>query len=475
MSNSNNTTNNILHFIKNIYSIEDSIFDILDKFIGFILIIMWMSICSYWTYTILPKFNIYPSNILLQLIILNIVLSFIFWRFVLRKVNKFKDGEIGILISLVKPESEERILINKELRLIKNSLQTLANRENVSHTIKIRILPDRLCPKNKDAAYSLRDKYKSDLIIWGDIEHGNMNGKAHTAFSNTCFSYALPLTQENTQKFTNNLSRILKKSKWLIRESENLNDRNTLVRNLEKFSSYIIGFAYCRKDPNIALSFLKKSFFDFKKEAQDIDNAVAISNLRTIILDILSWRNKQLELWPSSKILPKEVEKCKQIIAEFESVGLDTEANNTKAVMYVAAGELGLAKNALAQISNKVIKKDASISFNYAYIFYSEGNIIEGTRFLLRSIKILKQNSSNLIEQSPNLARWYQDQLQTYPEKIYLNFPLGIIYYDLMGDKKLAKDCLKIALDYCLEKIGEDGIWIKIKYNIEKRLRKTGR
>jgi len=57
------------------------------------------------------------------------------------------------------------------------------------------------------------------------------------------------------------------------------------------------------------------------------------------------------------------------------------------------------------------------------------------------------------------------------PTKIYLNFPLGIIYYDLIKDKILAVDYLQTFVDKY--KKDKRKIVIKMLYQAEKRLEKN--
>lgn len=455
------------NFFHKQFDLEDSIMNLLGNGIGIFILIIFSYFTDIWIYKfIFSETDLYT---ILILGIISIMSSFLLWLWI-RNITEFKTDEIGILIALTKPETEERIKVNKELRMIFSSLKQLIKSEKIDGTVKIKVLPDRLCPDNEKSAHNLRDKYSADLIIWGNVNYGNINNNKHTAFLPILFSYSLRLTPDNINKFNNNLNKILNKDKWMISEGNDLFDRNNLVNNLEKISLYIISFVYCGKNTDTAIYFLKKSLKEFQhKSTNDEEYLIAKTNILYALSNIFNFKTTQLELWSSSGNIDVEIEKAKKIILELEELNLKIALHNLKAILYTVTKEYDLAKESLDQIPSQITKKDSALLFNYSYIFYTKQDVINGTQYLLKSMRC---NFFKLSRQSPTLSRWYEDQLVIEPHKIYLNFPLGIIYNDLMRDKILAKDCLEKSLKYALEHKNENRVYAQIEYESEKRLKK---
>lgn len=462
-------------FIKMRYDIEDFFKDILNGYIGlFVLFIVsfYVEISSYrFLYVDLS------INTILYLFVISAISSFILW-YIFRNIPKFNNEEIGIIIALTKPESEERIKVNKELRMVANSLQQLVKKENVSDKVKIKVFPDRLTPLTEKDAHALRDKYKASLIIWGKISYGNNKNKGQTNFIPILFSYKLGLTQENNIKFNKNLNIILNKQKWIISDGDNLIDRDYLVRNLESFSLYIIGFVYYGINIDKSYIFLKRSLAVFSRKYQeslDDDYKIAQINIIISLNNILVFKMQNLELWPTSKNISSEIKKAEDILVDLKELNINKQYFNLQAILYILKGEFDSGLESLNNISELEQKGDPAVSFNKAYILYLRELVPEATKYFSFS---LKKNFKLLSNQSPTLARWYEDELSKNTSKLYLNFPLGIIYFDLMKDKVLAKGCLEKALQYVLIKSNEyntknEKRWNRyIEYQCTKRLKK---
>lgn len=461
----------ILSFLKNEASLEDSIMNILDKKIGLFIIFLVSFIVYFKTYNFIV--GEVDQDVLQILFLLSLISSPILWAFN-RAISKCKKDEIGILIAFTKPETEDRIEINKELRIISSGLKDLVKKEKLGKTIKIMTLPDRLCPPDEKTAHELRDnKFNAALIIWGKIDHGNINSKKHTTFSPIRFSFSLRLTQENNDKFTKNLSRILSRDNWKISEDNNLFDRTDIVNNIEKLSLYIIGFVYYGRDLDVSAHFLKRSLKSFEEDrVENVDHKTAEVNTKIALENIYNYKINLLELWSSGRKLEKAKEEASEIIDELKELGFLVTLHNLEAVLHTVSFQEDLARQALDKIPAGIRKKDPATLFNYAYLAYLKGDVVEGTQYLL---KATRYNFFKLSQQSPTLARWYENQLGRKGNALYLNFPLGVIYSDLMKDGSLAKESLGLALQYAQEKAGEHRVYDQMIYETQKRLRKLER
>ena len=94
---------------------------------------------------------------------------------------------------------------------------------------------------DKVKAHKYREKNKVDLIIWGNAEYGNLNSQKVSRFD---LHYTMSITQSLSEKlnlFLADVSLILAKKDWTIKEVNELEEFKVISNNLFETILFIIG------------------------------------------------------------------------------------------------------------------------------------------------------------------------------------------------------------------------------------------
>ena len=97
---------------------------------------------------------------------------------------------------------------------------------------------------DKVSAHKYREKNKVDLIIWGNAEYGNLNSQKVLRFD---LHHTMSITQSLSEKlilFLADVSLILAKKDWTIREVNELEEFKVVSNNLFETILFIIGIYF---------------------------------------------------------------------------------------------------------------------------------------------------------------------------------------------------------------------------------------
>jgi tetratricopeptide (TPR) repeat protein len=385
--------------------------------------------------------------------------------FLKRRLLVFDKREIGILIALtgIDPVTDAELL-NLSKKLDANIIA-----EGFSGKVVIRHVPSRLIPKEEKEAHSLRKNYDAKLIIWGNVDRGNINNEPHTIFIPIFFSYSMRLPFDKLKSLNKNMTNLLGQHKWIISDRNNAIDRIYLAANIEGISLYIIGLTlFFAQKFDDAISLLSRVLKKYEsKQVLSYNDRIAITNIQLVIFEIYKSRAKDLKLWSGSKKLEENIKQANTLTEEMQGLGFNASSLITGAQAAFAKKDFPKAK----MLCNEALKydyDDPAPLFSLAFLSYYNEELEDGYKYLKQA---KEKNAFKIGDQLIIIARFYIEALNEDPTKIYLNFPLGIIYYDLIKDKILAVDCLQTFVD----KYKEDKrkIVIKMLYQAEKRLEKN--
>lgn len=459
-------------WLKDCYKLtEDKVMPSLDRWLGFFVlffssILLFLMIITKIVNPIFGLNLLLTTNLRVQMIIWAwfFLASLAVWIFE-RRIIVFDKKEIGILIALtgIDPVTDTELL-NLSKKLDANIIA-----EGFSGKVVIRHVPSRLIPKKEKQAHSLRKNYDAKLIIWGNVDRGNINNEPHTIFIPIFFSYSMRLPFDKLKSLNKNITNLLGQHKWIISDRNNAIDRIYLAENIEGISLYIIGLTlFFAREWDYAISLLSRILKKYKlKQNYSYDDKVAIANIKLVIFEVYKFKVKDLELWPGSEKLQESIKQANILSGEMEELGFKAQSLLTRAQVAFAEKDLPKAKN-LCKEALQYAYDDPAPSFSLAFLSYYEGGLKDGFKYLDQA---QKKNAFKIGDQLVSIARWYIEALNEDPKKIYLNFPLGIIYYDLIKDKILAVDYLQTFVDKYKE--DQSKIIRKMLYEAEKRLKKN--
>lgn len=447
--------------------INEEILPYLEKWPGIFTLIIATNIADWWFSKYALEISLFhlPTESIIVFEVSIFILSLLVWIFVIRRLPKFSVDQIGILIALTGSDQAT----DEELIRLHRKIDTIIIQEGFKGKIIVKSVPIRLVPKEEKKAHSLRDKCNARLIIWGNVDRGNINNQAHTIFVPIFFSYKVNLNQRDFAPLHRNISNILKQRKWLIADNNNAIDRTYLAENIEEISIYIIGLVlYFNKDLDKAIDLLLRILKKYQsKQFQSEDDKIAMNNIRNLIENTYGSKIRSLELWPGSKKIEESIKLANSLTEEIKDFGFNSFALLIEAQVAFAQRNLSVSRK-ICHECFKYYPKNPAPYFSLAFLAYYEKDLDDGFKYLFQA---LGNNVFLIGDQFISLARWYIESLNEDPKKLYLNFPLGIMYNDLIKDKILAIEYLeKFVNNY---KEDESKIFKKMIYESKKRLKKN--
>jgi len=406
-----------------------------------------------------------PSLIIFESVIL--LLSIIYWIIIVRKLPKFGKEEIGILIALTGIDK----LTDDELIKLHKKTDSIILSENLNGKIKTKSVPIRLIPKIEKEAHILREKCRAKLIIWGNVDRGNINNQAHTIFIPIFFSYQVKLSQKQFSPLQKNISNLVKQRKWLIADNNNAIDRSYLAENIEEVSLYIIGIVlFFNANLDQSIDLFSKIFKKYKlKQNLSNEDKIAINNIKFMVHSVYASRTRNLQLWSGNKKIEENIKQATVLVQKMKELDFDLSASLVEAQIAFAQRNIPLSKK-ICQGALKNNPKNPAIYFSLAFLFFYENDLPKAYMSFFGAL----QNHPFIVgEQFISLARWYIEALNEDPKKEYLNFPLGILYCDLIKDKILATEYLKKFIH--IYGNSKDKILTKMTYHAQKRIKKINK
>jgi hypothetical protein len=441
---------------------ERRIKPVLDRPIGlFLFTIILFSIIVF----ILNYSNFDLIDSLWQIFVLSFIISIFIWLYI-RRIPKFSGNEVGILTSLFLINHEA----DKELTLLYKKLQSVIDREALSTEVKLKFLPPRLIPKNDKEAHELRKKTNALLIIWGDVDTGNIDSEKQTVFRPIYFSYSMNLPKDKVEIFNRNFSGIIAKRRWIISENNNVVEREYLAQNLEEISFYIIGLVlFFFRLSNKSLELLKIALTKYEnKQLSTNDDKIAVANIKIAIAFIYSYRIKSLELAPTCERRPDHLKIASELIKELDSLKFYAPSHLLTSIIKFYESDIPSAIEYAIKSEKYSGPDDSAPQFSLAFLYFYVGDLNNGVIRLQKALKC--KRLYEIGDQSMSLIRWYEDTYNKDKTKTYFNYPLGILYYELSGDKILAKECFETFIGKYTD--SNDRIIKQMFYETEKRLKK---
>jgi hypothetical protein len=437
-------------------------------YVGFSTLLVMASLAVIWiikTFTNKEIFDFYLNDILLAGTV-EFLLCLLCWFFLFKKISPFRESEGGIVIAFNKQDEK----VNGELEKLYSKIVFLVAQKSIEFPVKVKLAPKWLTPQNQKEAYRARERFNAKLIIWGNVEYGNLNSDPHTIFIPISFSYKVKLPPKNALIINQGFEKLLSDKKWIINESQNLIDRNYLANNLTEISLYIIGIViFFSGKKNVAYDILKEVYVGYKsKPLISSDDVIAIRNLQIILDNIIREETKDLQLWSGSKTKDLSIQKALHISGKCKEVDFEGNALLLESQVEFAKNNLNKAKSLVKQ-ALEVTNNDAGVQFSLAFLNYYEGNLEQGWLYFNRALK--SKLTNYLYDQVITIAIWYEKAIEEDQNKKYLNFPLGILYCDLMKDEKLTKETFNKLSDYLKETASVKATKI-MDYEVSKRLKK---
>ncbi len=444
----------------------------MHQVVGYFVIFFALFIVEFFCLDKLYKINLLDNHyVIICGILLNSILALTIWL-LNKRIIPFANDEVGILISIQKINNEA----DKDLLLIYEKLTSLLSTDSMQTSIKIRVLPDRLCPKSAEKAHKIKKRLNARLIIWGDVDKGNVANQKFTKFSPIRFSYRIGLPPVYANQINSVITGILKNKNWLIRESDDLFDREDLTKNIKEICYFMIGaILYFSRDFERSLSILKILLKDINdKPVKDRTDAILVFHFNSIINNIISSYSLSLELWPNSKNKEKYLKIAENLVTQcretgFEVMALLMESQISFANNQPITNSIGFAKKAEALSRN-----DPGIFFSLAFLYFYNKDLKNGWFYLSKALSQSKKYTGAFVKQFVTIIRWYEESFKEDKEKAYLSFPLGVLYYKLIDDKKLAKDSLQSFIrEYQNVHTSEITAFIYLSKKYLKKIRKS--
>jgi tetratricopeptide (TPR) repeat protein len=439
----------------------------MDRWPGFF-ILFFLAIIAVWAiFKFILDSSVWqqPLPSLYSGLVVVFVCSLVIWLF-LRRVPSFGKNEVGILVALSVVDEK----LDEELLKLFGRIEAAIQAENLTTRVGVRLAPKRLAPRKKEDAYALRDRCGANLIIWGNVDSGNIQSKKATVFLPINFSYILPLPPKDVIGIGQNIGALLQQKRWIITEHNNVLDRNYVAQNIEEMSFYIVGLGlYFFRDFDKASEILAKVLMKYKtRPIQSQDNATAVANILWIIHAVFNGKVKQLELWPGSSRRDQDILLAEKIISEIENIQMPEQALLVKAQVEFARGNLLGAKQLIAD-GIRVFPRDPAPRLNMAFMSYYEGDIVNGRKYIKEG---LNANPLRIGDQLVLIALWYEKSLEEDSTKTYLHYPLGLLYF-LQGNNSLARVCFEKVVQ--LYTGDSSKIAQKMIYDAQKHIKKIDR
>lgn len=390
--------------------------------------------------------NIITSKLVFERIslffILLLCLVLLIWLlcfFISRSLKKVKNSQIGIIIDIITDNSEVENKVRRDfIDCLKNKLNTKIIIINLPEHMRIKLHNEADNQKRLVLIKDLLKKSNSMLMIYGKVQLRNSEG-------NACYYIKLGVAYLH-KLLTSNEEHYLKRELLSIVPKD---ERFPIMNEFEGFeftselytiiSSYLLGLSfYLSKKINKAFEFhldvLRNSLMlDKNKKDFIIYKKILLLTKFYFIKENLNLVREHLNLSEYEK-----AEKDLKFIEEYlndnpylkyeyllaKSVYLFRRENISEAIeLSTEAGKQVLAKIDSTWLYNLAFLEAYSGNLDRAYVLYKKG-------FKKRCYKTVPNDVENFI----------YDVLQKEPDKIQLNYCLGLIYMNIKEDYKLAKE-----------------------------------
>lgn len=448
--------NESLEFKENF--LDKKVTSISELFIGIILITIIISVILSFVNDILILSQAEKIFIIMLFYVL-----YIFLWFSNRRCPKFKSDENGVLFAFNKIDKETEKILDT---LYKKVISDIGSK-NFQSRIKVNVLPANISILNTETAKKVREKSKAKVLIWGNAESSTINNEKKNLIldKNIFFTYEHRLGYKDGIKFFNqNISNVILRRNWNVDSSEQKIGRDHISENISDISLYLIGCSLILspfvKDRVDGEEILAKIFKRYKAREgalnYDEKHMLGITELflgRNFINDFI-----EMYFRLKDKNNKEKLSKGRDMIDRVANIGINESFYILNiCILDLLEGNASLSfKHALESV--KILNKSCSSFYTLAFLSYYQGNLEKGFSYLKRAIK------NNNSEELSSLVGWYEDALEEDNNKIYLNFSIGQMYYNLLEEfdcnRKIAKEALSNFVSFYEKE--QDSIIIKM-------------
>jgi tetratricopeptide (TPR) repeat protein len=313
-----------------------------------------------------------------------------------------------------------------------------------SNTFKVkiipRIVPEYARPRKNEDAYRLLEKTGARLVVWGDADYTHESQAKKVVVKPIRFSYAVP--SKFAPDIAKDLTRLLRSKNWEVIEGS-ASSRISFSGDIGEVSYYLIGLMFLFQERFDQASDLLKEIFLTLRSAENITDAQRdiLATSEVLLCKIIERRWLRLELWPGSETIKNDLPKATKLIDEQKLLGFSFGVEMLEAQMCIHRNDIVGAKRHLADAS-KLGAGSAPFLLSSAFMSFYEKGIQRGVDLLNRGLKSELMNDQLML-----LARWYEQTMKVQPEKVFLNIPLGLIYFHA-GNYMPAKECFEASIDF---------------------------
>jgi len=414
----------------------------MSTWIGPFIFFFLLLLVEYFLLSQLVKISLYDAPVWSPFVTAagTLAFAYVLWYITFRRYAKFALDEIGILIALTRNDPKA----NEELQRVYAKYNHLIATENLSSRVVIAFVPERLIPKNGDQAARLLTKFRARLIVWGQVDFGNLNALPHTTFTPIYFTYRLRtnLPADRIVRQEQGFDKVLANRKWIISDANSILDRQYLAANLHEVTLYMLGVILADRQKPGAIEIMRSVLDKYeRKPIRTSNDQTAIKNMRELMNNYFGNETVVYEFWPNQTVSSKKIEAANLLCVKMRDAGCSLGATLLEAqIMFVEkANAPSIATKLKSVLADEFENGLACISL--AFIYFYEGDMEHGWLWLRTAMA--KMNFSATFRQFPTIIRWYEESLKESPAKTFLHFPIGVLYLDLSENINLAEDSLK--------------------------------
>lgn len=408
---------------------------------------------------IINKNYITNTAILFASFMVLLPLIWFFWN----KPKFFKKNEIGILFAIQTETIEQK---QKLLRDICAEVQKITQNNNdyvvkaaflTSHYIEKIKTPDS--QKHEEAYKNIFELSHANILIYGKMEERKDN---KVEFYNLNFSVAVshkPLPQYITQQIKMGMDKTLLKSKKI--EKDNEFSGFSITSNLLGLGiKFIIGMAHTfSKDYylgyNLHLDTERLSRELLQKDAKN----VTLININKLSFSFIQYEASQLSMTIyNTEDDCVESEKWADLALSYNP--RQYQSLIQKSILYFRKNDIPNALHCCQLASYN--KQDYTWAYNKAFLLTYTGQLDDAYKIY----RHLAEKPIYDISVPMQCSLFIEQLLETEPHKYELYFALGLIYWLLIEDVIVAKDCFEVfassacfenkysfQVSYCIKKI----------------------
>ena len=345
-------------------------------------------------------------------------------------------------ISIKPPDETAGKILQQALDQVKYDIDQL----NLSEHIEIREI-EHTQLKNRDDVRKLTKKRNVQMVLWGIIQHGCLNGIEVFHICNVVYSvriWNIWKENESWDQFEYKLNFLMKQKEWIIHEHNSLQDVREVARNLSEVFLATLAISLSTKlddiDDCIAISeklipYLVKHIPQEKRKVLLDANTKELKGPLNVLkygvlIDILQ-NAYYLKGWA---LYEGQVHKDKALNflqKALEIKPFDAKCHELSARIYYELNEL---EHALMHTEKLKMyqKTNSSYFYNMAYLSLRKGEYTEAIHFY-ENLRKWFRGKSREKEKAIEVINFIEEDRTKLHDCHYLQFAIGIITYNFIS------------------------------------------